>query len=166
MATSEGGMIVVAYSPRSRSALPPLAMAFYFISSYFDGGTHIMVLAAAAAAASKLLLLPILDCCFLSSSTSSPQQPFFKTSFHQPSQAKYVKDKKLSLFNLAKSVAVPQWAVGPVGSRRIIRYNFCLIIYAREAGGRVVVRAPPVLMHATTTSLVCVHWLALMQYLA
>lgn len=157
MATSEGGMIVVAYSPRSRSALPPLAMAFYFISSYFDGGTHIMVLAAAAAAATKLLLLPILDCCFLSSSTSSPlQQPFFKTSFHQPSQAKYVKDKKLSLFNLAKSVAVPQWAVEPVGSRRIIRYNFCLIIYAREAGGRVVVRAPPVLMHATTTIVSCV----------
>ena len=152
-------MIVVAYSPRSRSALPPLAMAFYFISSYFDGGTHIMVLAAAAAAASKLLLLPILDCCFLSSSTSSPQQPFFKTSFHQPSQAKYVKDKKLSLFNLAKSVAVPQWAVEPVGSRRIIRYNFCLIIYAREAGGRVVVRAPPVLMHTTTiVSCVSIGW--------
>ena len=152
-------MIVVAYSPRSRSALPPLAMAFYFISSYFDGGTHIMVLAAAAAAATKLLLLPILDCCFLSSSTSSPQQPFFKTSFHQPSQAKYVKDKKLSLFNLAKSVAVPQWAVEPVGSRRIIRYNFCLIIYAREAGGRVVVRAPPVLMHTTTiVSCVSIGW--------
>lgn len=119
-------------------------MAFYFISSYFDGSrsTHIMVLQPsyqAAVAANS-------DCCFLRLYFFLRSSLFLKPTSRKAAKAyfrgsaKYVKDKKAEPLQHKFSL---KWFNSTMGSRdlldltsshRIIRYNFCLIIYAREAG--------------------------------